>query len=101
MAGCVLDNAGKWAKTEVTCELYTSNKQIILDVKDDGPGMTDDQAAEAFEIGSRFDKCKPGFGLGLAIANDIARDVGGAIVIIADEATAPGLIVRITMPVNA
>ncbi|WP_335660848.1 HAMP domain-containing sensor histidine kinase [Parasphingorhabdus sp.] len=101
MAGCVLDNAGKWAKIEVTCVLYTSKKQIILDVKDDGPGMTADEAAEAFEIGSRFDKCKPGFGLGLAIANDIARDVGGEILIVTNEATVAGLLVRITMPLRA
>jgi signal transduction histidine kinase len=98
MAGCVLDNAGKWASTSIDCQIYTSENQIILEVKDDGPGMTAEEAAEAFEIGSRFDKNKPGFGLGLAIAKEIAQDVGGEILIVSDDKSAGGLLVRIAMP---
>lgn len=48
-----------------------------LIVEDDGPGMSDEQAAVAVDRGRRFDSRTPGSGLGLAIVADIAEIYGG------------------------
>lgn len=98
MLGCILDNAGKWATAGVRCHLYKSNQDMILDVADDGPGMTVEQGLKAFDIGSRFDETKSGSGLGLAVARDIARAVNGDIAIISHGSVHQGLLTRITLP---
>lgn len=69
----LLDNAGKWATNEVrlTFTCY-ENGAVTAQIIDDGPGMTESELAQAFEIGSRFDHNKRGSGLGLAIARDLA-----------------------------
>ncbi len=101
MVACVLDNAGKWANLNINCNLNAVENQIVIDIEDDGPGMTPDQAKKAFEIGSRFDKCKPGSGLGLAIAQDIASNIGGEALIVSGDNILGGLHVRISLPVFA
>ncbi len=68
----LLDNAGKWASAEVVVTIgedHDGRSQVL--VEDDGPGMSEEQIARAFEMGTRFDPEKPGSGLGLAIARDI------------------------------
>ena len=59
---------------------------IVICVEDDGPGIPEDQRDEALKPFSRLDKSRnqnlgSGVGLGLAIAADIARNHGGAIVL--------------------
>ena len=98
MVACVLDNAGKWANHNVNCSVNAFDSQIVINIEDDGPGMTSDQAKKAFEVGSRFDKRKPGSGLGLAIAQDIARDIGGEAHIVSGDNILGGLHVRISLP---
>lgn len=59
---------------------------VAIDVRDDGPGMSAEVAAQAFEA---FFTTKPegeGTGLGLSIAQGIAREHGGQITL----TTAPG-----------
>ncbi|MCB2073703.1 MAG: HAMP domain-containing histidine kinase [Novosphingobium sp.] len=76
----LLDNAGKWAKSNVVLAVENQSDGVIsVSVSDDGPGMSDDQIAGAFEVGSRFDEGKPGSGLGLAIARDIAASIGAGL----------------------
>lgn len=78
----ILDNAGKWARHAVTVPIQVHAGAILLTVKDDGPGMTAEQIADATRSGVRFDETRSGAGLGLAIAKDIANtwDVGLEIV---------------------
>lgn len=72
----LLDNAGKWAFSQVMTTLRCSGDGAVeIAIQDDGPGMTQDQIAGAVEIGQRFDLEKAGSGLGLAIAKDLARDM--------------------------
>lgn len=76
----LLDNAGKWAASRVTTALRSSSDGALeIVIQDDGPGMTEDQIAGAFQIGKRFDPEKAGSGLGLAIAQDLAREMGAQI----------------------
>ncbi|MBR7539695.1 hypothetical protein KC221_26275, partial [Mycobacterium tuberculosis] len=45
MLGNLLDNAGRWAQQQVTVEAETSEGQLRVEVRDDGPGL----AADALE----------------------------------------------------
>ncbi len=73
----LLDNAGKWARQNVTLTFtQTRDGAVITSIQDDGPGIKADNLAAAFEIGSRFDPAMPGSGLGLAIARDLAENLG-------------------------
>jgi signal transduction histidine kinase len=70
----LLDNAGKWARGTVTLRFECDNADgLSVEIADDGPGMTDEDLASAFELGTRFDPQMPGSGLGLAIARDLAE----------------------------
>ncbi|AKH42878.1 signal transduction histidine kinase [Altererythrobacter atlanticus] len=73
----LLDNAGKWAKSQVTMAIGMSDQgQLTIRIEDNGPGMNEDQIARAFEVGTRFDPAMPGSGLGLAMARDICENLG-------------------------
>lgn len=73
----LLDNAGKWASSRVRLVLRGDETgEVMVQIIDDGPGMDDEQIARAFEPGVRFDRDKPGAGLGLAIAREIASGAG-------------------------
>jgi signal transduction histidine kinase len=78
MAGNLLDNAFKWAKSAVHLSVaivpptneYTT-KRFALTVDDDGPGLPAERRAAVIERGRRFDETKPGSGLGLSIVADL------------------------------
>ena len=51
--------------------------EVIIEILDDGPGPTDAAQTRAFERGF---STRPGSsGIGLALASDIARELGGGI----------------------
>lgn len=83
MAGNLIDNACKWARGEVrvTAEaLPTSGRDrafFRVTIDDDGPGLAPAQRAEALRRGRRLDESKPGSGLGLSIAADLAAAYRG------------------------
>ena len=93
MLSNLIDNAGKWARSAVTVSVAEG---AVL-VADDGPGLSPEQIAKAFEIGARFDPGKPGSGLGLAIARDIAETYGLALDLMDNGPAAPGLTARVTV----
>ncbi|GAB4482109.1 MAG: ATP-binding protein [Erythrobacter tepidarius] len=73
----LLDNAGKWARQEVTLTLASMpNGVSMVTIADDGPGIPEGLIDQAFEVGSRFDPHIPGSGLGLAIARDLCEAMG-------------------------
>jgi signal transduction histidine kinase/HAMP domain-containing protein len=76
----LLDNAGKWAKSNVrlSFDAQTAGPSTIS-ITDDGPGMTRDEISKACEVGTRFDPAKPGAGLGLAMALDICENLGATL----------------------
>jgi two-component system, OmpR family, sensor kinase len=70
--------------------------RVVLEVRDEGPGMTAAEQARAFD---RFWRGpghtgQAGSGLGLAIVRQLVADAGGGIVL--DDAPAGGLTVRIS-----
>lgn len=94
LCAILLDNAGKWAADQIMVAARFADGRCHLTITDDGPGMTDEQIARATEIGTRFDPDKPGSGLGLAMARDIAETLGGTLKLERGEA---GLTVSIDL----
>jgi signal transduction histidine kinase len=80
MVGNLLDNACKWAKSQVWVSAArcdgAGNFEVLLD--DDGPGLTGPDRAKAVKRGQRLDETKPGCGLGLSIVADLAHPIKGA-----------------------
>jgi len=72
----------------------------VIDVADGGPGLTAEDAAQAFERGvlrERYRDARPvGSGLGLSIASRLVERMGGTIS--AHGATGGGAVFRITIP---
>ena len=68
---------------EIALSLRRSGKMFILSVEDTGPGLTDEEIAAAFRPGGEADPAAAvsGAGLGLYIAQGIARVHGGALLL--------------------
>ena len=80
MLGNLLDNAGKWARSQVTLTVAQQADRLCLTVDDDGPGIPDaGLRARIFERGERLDEQRPGTGLGLDIVRELVHTSGGSI----------------------
>jgi signal transduction histidine kinase len=75
MLGNLLDNACKWARSEIALRFADGS----LLVEDDGPGIPEDLRTAVLARGVRADEKAPGSGLGLAIVRDLAELYEGAI----------------------
>jgi signal transduction histidine kinase len=75
----LLDNAGKWASTEVGVKWRTDGNDAILTVTDDGPGIPAHALDRLFVRGIRLDEQVPGHGLGLAITRDLVEGAQGTL----------------------
>jgi signal transduction histidine kinase len=75
MAGNLLDNACKWARSRVRISAARDDgkAKFTVIVDDDGPGLTEAERARAVKRGQRLDETKPGSGLGLSIVADLAH----------------------------
>ncbi len=79
MLGNLLDNACKWADSEVRLTVAQGEGMVRLKVDDDGPGILPDQRQAVLERGTRLDEQVSGHGLGLGIARNIAHTHGGEV----------------------
>lgn len=76
----LLDNAGKWARKQVTLSFASQGDgNCIARIADDGPGIPEALLDKAFEVGTRFDPDVAGSGLGLAIARDVCVAMGAGL----------------------
>ncbi len=73
MAGNILDNACKWARSRVTIAAQRRGERLLIEIEDDGPGIPEDRRTEAQRRSSRLDEAAPGSGLGLSIVREIAE----------------------------
>ena len=73
MAGNLMENACKWAGSEVLVSVSDSARELVITVEDDGPGLTPEQRAGAMKRGVRLDETTPGTGLGLSIVTELAQ----------------------------
>ncbi len=84
MLGNLMDNACKWADQTVYVTAKTllpeakgGRRRLVVEVEDDGPGLTTEQRKRIGKRGQRLDESKPGSGLGLSIVSDIAVSYAG------------------------
>jgi two-component system OmpR family sensor kinase len=83
-----------------TVRVLRENHHALLEVSDDGPNLTNEQAAHAFERFYRGDPSRSrdsgGAGLGLSIVASIAEAHGGTATVVRDAA--PGATFRVVLP---
>ncbi|MEM8797743.1 MAG: ATP-binding protein [Pseudomonadota bacterium] len=95
--GNLIDNACKWAETKVDVSGSIKEGGLVIDIEDDGPGMTEDEQARAVKRGERLDQEKPGSGLGLSIVRDLVNAYDGDLVMARSKYG--GLRATLTFPV--
>ena len=96
LLGNLLDNACKWADSEVHLSILRQQNGFSLLVDDDGPGIPALKRAEVFSRGARLDEQITGHGLGLGIVRDIVEAWGGQLQLL--DSPLQGLRVRIDLP---
>ena len=105
MLGNLLDNASKWARSEVSLVVSPALREgsdgaadnwLEIRVEDDGPGLTPEQIAEPIARGRRLDGAKPGSGLGHSIVADLAYCYSGKFELARSQSG--GLSARLTLP---
>lgn len=96
LLGNLLDNACKWAAGAVRITAARAGDRLKIEIGDDGPGIAADQHATALQRGGRLDERKPGSGLGLTIALDLATLYGGSLSL--GQSPLGGLKVELDLP---
>ena len=79
MLGNLIDNAYKWARSQVVVQVKMSGGRLSITVEDDGPGIPKTRQADVLSRGRRLDEATPGSGLGLAIVRDTAELYRGSL----------------------
>jgi signal transduction histidine kinase len=103
MAGNLVDNACKWAASQVLIEVRVeppseprAGPRLRIIVDDDGRGLSAAERAQVSRRGQRLDESKPGSGLGLSIVVDLAALYGGSLVL--GDASIGGLRAELVLP---
>jgi signal transduction histidine kinase len=96
MVGNLMENACKWARSNVRVTVRSRGDCFELRVDDDGPGLRAEEREEALTRGRRLDESKPGSGLGLSIVADLAALYDGAIKL--DDSNLGGLAAILSLP---
>ena len=71
LLGNLLDNAFKWAKHNIEIKAVKKNKQLLITINDDGPGIEPDKVSMLLQRGERADQKTAGHGIGLSIVKNI------------------------------
>ena len=100
MAGNLLDNACKWAKSSigvtVVAERRDGTTNLLIKVDDDGPGLTEEEATKVLRRGVRLDEKTPGSGLGLDIVKELVDVYGGSLQL--KRSVLGGLLAELRLP---
>lgn len=80
---------------ELEISLYQKNKNILIDVKDSGAGMTSAQIRNAFKPG--YSTKKRGWGLGLSLAKRVIAEYHKGDIKIAESEIGKGTVFRIAL----
>jgi signal transduction histidine kinase len=100
MAGNLLDNACKWAKSSigvtVVAERTPQSANLLIKIDDDGPGLTEEEAQKVLRRGVRLDEKTPGSGLGLDIVKELVDVYGGSLQL--KRSVLGGLLAELRLP---
>lgn len=93
--GALIENALRHATSRVEIGMAEAGREIVMTIRDDGPGVPEAELAGLAGGGVRLDQSDGGQGIGLAIAAEIIEAAGGRL----DLANArPGLRAEIRLP---
>jgi signal transduction histidine kinase len=98
LLGNLLDNACKWADSQVQLHISRQQHDYQLLIDDDGPGIDVAQRDAVLNRGSRLDEQVAGHGLGLGIVRDIVDAWGGQLQLA--ESPLGGLRATVVLPVK-
>ncbi|WP_026481159.1 HAMP domain-containing sensor histidine kinase [Ahrensia sp. 13_GOM-1096m] len=73
LLGNLLENALKWANSEVSISGVKNGTHYRLTIEDDGPGIDASKIEEMLDRGKRFDESVAGTGIGLSIVQSISE----------------------------
>lgn len=79
LVGVLLENAAKWARSEVEVVCRPSGEMSEFIIRDDGPGLSDEDIAKLGKRGGRLDEERSGTGFGISIAREILELNGGTL----------------------
>jgi signal transduction histidine kinase len=80
LLGNLLDNAWKWAGSQVRLTVRgvaDGGAQIVIE--DDGPGVDDRQLRSLVQRGVRQDEATPGHGIGLSVVKSLVEQLNGTV----------------------
>lgn len=72
MLGNLMENACKWSASRIDIVAQNNENALVIEVRDDGPGVPADKRDAILRRGYRLDETAPGQGIGLPIVIDIA-----------------------------
>ncbi|MDP2748790.1 sensor histidine kinase [Pseudomonas sp.] len=98
LLGNLLDNACKWADSQVQLQIRKVGEDYQLLIDDDGPGIDAAQREDVLSRGSRLDEQVAGHGLGLGIVRDIVDAWAGQLQL--TDSPLGGLRVTVSLPVK-
>jgi signal transduction histidine kinase len=100
MAGNLLDNACKFAKSHVAVSMVAERAPdvttLLIRIEDDGPGLTQEEAQKVLRRGVRLDEKTPGSGLGLDIVKELVDVYGGSLQL--KQSALGGLLAELRLP---
>ncbi|MBU1333068.1 MAG: ATP-binding protein [Gammaproteobacteria bacterium] len=99
LLGNLLDNACKWADSEVALSITRTPQGFVLKVEDDGPGIEAERRDAVLSRGTRLDEQVAGHGLGLGIVRDIVEAWSGRLSL--NDSPLGGLCVEVVLPLRA
>ncbi|WP_431355700.1 sensor histidine kinase [Agrobacterium vaccinii] len=98
MLGNLIDNAFKWASSQVSISAIKDGANLRISIADDGPGIPASRMEAVLLPGVREDERIAGSGFGLTIANELAELYGGSLAL---ETNSPnGLRAVLTLPAS-
>jgi len=99
--GNVLENACKWAESNVLVKAQNIDNKLHVLIIDDGPGIEESDVEGVLGRGKRLDSKKEGQGIGLSVVKDIVDSYSGTLKLenssIYNDKLTKGLAVSITV----
>ena len=98
MVSNLVSNAHKYAESRARISARLEKGDLVISVEDDGPGIPEEERAQALNWGQRLDEAPPGAGFGLSIVYDIADMYDGRVQLA--QSDLGGLRAEIVLPMN-
>lgn len=98
----LVDNAIDHARSSVEVHVSTRDARVVIQVRDDGPGMPPESAEVFRRFASHRDDDADGtrrhYGIGLALVAEVAAQHGGTVTAAAREDGRPGAAITLELP---